>query len=206
MIYDQPSQQWAGTASGATPTGGSTVPVGWGGGGYTPPGGFGSPTPLPADNQGGAGVVPYRPGPITSIVNDLLRASIGGTSQQGPGQTLNLFSRGVIPPAIQAQYQQNLNQSMGDITEKMGVVGNRFGTDLSRTLADAAGRADVNLSAGAMDRALSAISQILGLGTAQSGLEFTGQQSALDRAHQDFLQANQQSSFESLLPLLLGLG
>jgi hypothetical protein len=117
-----------------------------------------------------------------------------------------MFSRGVIPPAIQAQYQQNLNQSMGDITEKMGVVGNRFGTDLSRTLADAAGRANVNLSAGAMDRALQAISQILGLGTAQSGLEFTGQQSALDRAHQDFLQANQQSSFESLLPLLLGIG
>jgi hypothetical protein len=137
-------------------------------------------------------------------MSTLISQAIGGTSQPGPARTLNQLSQGIVPDALQAQYKQNLDRSMADITERMGLVGNRFGTDLSRTLAEAAGQANVNLSAEAIRNALAAIQEIMGGGTSQSQLEFQGGQAALDRAHQDYTAQN--NSFLNLLPLLIGQG
>lgn len=150
------------------------------------------------------GLVKYTPGPITSIVNDLLTASINGGS--GVGGNLHNLAMGQIPAATLAAYRQNQALEDASITESMGKVGNRFGTDLARTLADAAGRSNVNLSASAMDRALSAISQIIGLGTGQSNLEFAGNQAALDRANQDFLASGQNELPPWLLQMLISGG
>jgi hypothetical protein len=172
--------------------------------GYSPPGVSPQPVRPPARPSGpNPGLVPYTPGPITSVVNDLLHAALSGGT--GPGGTLNQLSTGQIPPAIEKQFQQNIADQNAAITEKMGAVGNRFGTDLSRTLADAAGRANVNLAGDAMTRALGAINSIINLGSGQQTLEFGGQQAALDRAHQDFLASQQGDSFASLLPFLLQL-
>ena len=165
---------------------------------------------MPGMEGGGGsnpGIVNYSPGPITSIVNDLLTASIfGGSGGGAPGKTLNMLAAGQIPDATLAAYRQNQALEDASITEKLGVVGNRFGTDLTRTLADAAGRSNVNLSAQAMDRALAAISQIIGLGTGQSNLEFAGNQAALDRANQGFLSAQQNSGLPPWLLALLAQG
>ncbi len=187
------------------PTGGSSAsaPVsmesggggGGGGGGLVPFNNI-NPVQVPAGNSPGA--VPYKPGPITTVVNDLLSSAINGSSAPGPGQTLNQMSQGIVPKATQDQFLQNQKLENATITESMGKVGNRFGTDLSRTLADAAGRANVNLSASAMDRALQAIGSILGLGTAQSGLELTGTDSALNRMQQAFLQKQQLQNSNNL--------
>lgn len=210
--------QWAG-GGGAPMTDASTQSALRGAlsnGGATPAGTQGSFSQTPEfdfsslQGEGGGespGLVPYTPGPITSVVNDLLTAAIGGNSGgRGPAQTLHRLSKGGIPDATMAAYQQNQALQNAAITESMGAVGNRFGTDLARTLADAAGRLNVNLSAAGMDRALAAIAQIIGLGQGQSNLEFAGQEGALNRANQDFLATQGGDSFTQLLPLLLGLG
>jgi hypothetical protein len=165
---------------------------------YTPPS---TDTSQPS----GPGVVPYKPGPITTVVNDLLTSSLTGKGNP-LGQTLYQLGTGQIPPAIEAQFLQNLGISNANIMESMGKVGNRFGTDISRTLATAADQAGVNLSADAMDRALSAIQEIIGLGGQQENLEFAGNQASLDRANQDFLAGGSGSNLlTQLLPVLLGL-
>lgn len=203
-------QQLRASGGGATPSGAQY-------GVYSPSPGA-APIPLASSSgfefpsmEGGGGsnpgLVPYTPGPVTSIVNDLLRAAISGGSKGGPaGTTLHSLAGGEIPAATLAAYRQNQALEDAAITEKMGVVGNRFGTDLARTIADAAGRSNVNLSASAMDRALAAISQIIGLGTGQSNLEFAGNQAALDRANQDFLATSQNELPPWLLQMLISGG
>lgn len=201
-------RQLRASGGGATPAGAQT-------GVYSPSPGA-SPVALPSitsgsmetgmESGGGGsnpGLVDYKPGPITSIVNDLLHAAISGGGGGGPaGTTLHSLAGGQIPAATLAAYRQNQALEDASITESMGKVGNRFGTDLARTIADAAGRSNVNLSASAMDRALAAIQQIIGLGTGQSNLEFAGNQAALDRANQDFLAS---SANEGLPPWLIAL-
>lgn len=194
-------------------SGGGDTPTGAQYGVYSPYPGA-APVPLPSSPAGtmsesssgeSPGLVPYTPGPITGIVNDLLTASIQGGSGGGPaGSTLYSLSGGNVPAATQAAFEQNLERSMADITESMGVVGNRFGTDLSRMLAEAANQANVALAAEAMDRALAATGQIIGLGTGQSALEFTGNENSLDRANQDFLAT--QNSDTELINLLIQMG
>ena len=158
-------------------------------------------------SEGGGGLVPYKPGPITSVVNDLLTAAIKGGGLGGPaGKTLYSLSGGNIPEAIQKQFQMNLDRSNANVTERMGLVGQRFGTDLTRTLSEASNLANVNLSAAAMDRALAAISQIIGLGTGQSALELQGSEGALNRASQQFMASQANDPMLALLQLLLSAG
>lgn len=158
---------------------------------------------------GGGALVKYTPGPITSALNDLFTAALTGkgAGSMPAAQTLYNLSAGKTPPAIAAQYAQNLEQQKAQITEGMGVMGNRFGTDLARTLMDAAGRSGVNLSAEMARMAADAASRIGALGTSASQLEFTGDQAALDRAHQDYMLAQQADLMMSqLIPLLIGAG
>jgi hypothetical protein len=128
----------------------------------------------PPAGEGGIPGAGYKPGPITSVINDLLTAAISGKGgpSGGLGPGLHSLATGVIPSPLAEQIR-------AETAEGFGGMGARFGTDFERVLSQ-------SLATAGAQQQLAALREILGLGTEQAGLE----------------QRGELGSLQALLPLL----
>ena len=133
-------------------------------GGFTAPAGETEEMLRKLFGGGIAGFTP-APGAIEKMIAGLTPGSLTPPASAGETGLLQLMSSpfltsvaaGQVPPAIKAQFEQQLAQQLAGVRESFGTAGARFGTDITRTLGETAGKATTDLMANTERDAMTAI-------------------------------------------------